>query len=485
VRYVELFAGGGGLSHGLDRAGHTCVAHAEIEPHARAVLRARWPDVPLLGDVRDIAGATFAGAVDIVSGGSPCQDLSVAGKRAGMTEGSGTRSALYFEQLRIWRESRAPYFLWENVAGAFSSNNGYDFAAVLSAVVGRDLVADGSIRPDKRGKLKWLRAGRAVGPAGVAAWRVFDLQHFGPPQRRVRVFVIGARTGGVDPGEILALGEGVCGHPSPREQAREATTGGAAPGAVAISNSSTCGIGLDRSFTLSAGRRQQHGVVAFHLTQEPINSDIAPAFGCSSGGAGVVAFKPSHYTRGKDGSSHSFVLAHGQANAEIGVGISPSLTLLHEAPIAFTARPRRLTPRECERLMGWPDDWTRYGVREDGAPYAMSDTARYRICGNGVGAPVAEWIGRQFSAVADAYKRKTQSQRQTALLATLEQMAAAFREAGELTERTRYSPWLPSAASDRVGARKLDVKAYTLMGQALSMHRAAVRAAVRDARRRF
>jgi site-specific DNA-cytosine methylase len=223
MRFVELFAGAGGLSRGLEAAGMECVAHAEIEPHARAVLRHQWPGVRLDGDVSLINGADFEG-IDMLSGGSPCQDMSVAGKRAGL---GGSRSSLFHEQIRIWNESGATYMLWENVPGAFSSNAGADFAAVLSAFVGRDV----PLRRDR-----WSRAGVVAGPAAVAAWRVLDLQHFGPPQRRARIFVLAARAGGVDPAEILALSESMCRHPSPREQSREsaaARAGGGAAGGVA------------------------------------------------------------------------------------------------------------------------------------------------------------------------------------------------------------------------------------------------------------
>jgi DNA (cytosine-5)-methyltransferase 1 len=219
LTYAELFAGAGGLSLGLEAAGFHAVAHAEIEPHARAVLRRHWPDTRLDGDVTKIDGRDYAG-VTLLSGGSPCQDLSVAGKRAGL---GGARSGLFYEQVRLWSESGAPYLLWENVGGALSSNNGRDFAAVLSALVGSPVPvpADG-----------WRGGGGVVaGRTAVAAFRVLDLQHFGPPQRRVRVFVLAARTGGVDPAEVLALGEGVCGHPSPRQQAREGTAGGVGTGA--------------------------------------------------------------------------------------------------------------------------------------------------------------------------------------------------------------------------------------------------------------
>ena len=89
-------------------------------------------------------------------------------------------------------------------------------------------------------------------------------------------------------------------------------------------------------------------------------------------------------------------MASGQANAEITHGITPTLSLLHEAPITLAGRPRRLTPLECERLMSWPDNWAAEGVREDGTRYALSDTARYRLCGNGVGSVVAQWIGQRL-----------------------------------------------------------------------------------------
>src|SRR5687768_5312640 len=132
MRFLELFAGAGGMSLGLEAAGHTCIGHAEIHPDARAVLSARWPDVPLYGYVAELDGKQFRGKVDIISGGSPCQDLSIAGKRGGLI---GARSGLFHQQLRIYNESQAALCLWENVPGALSSNKGEDFGAVLSAFV--------------------------------------------------------------------------------------------------------------------------------------------------------------------------------------------------------------------------------------------------------------------------------------------------------------------------------------------------------------
>ena len=231
VRFLELFAGAGGLSLGLELAGHVCVAHAEIEPHARAVLRHRWPDTPLYGDVTDLDGAALVaahGPIDLLSGGSPCQDLSVAGKREGL---GGARSGLFYHQVRIWKELQDAqphhpvYLLWENVPGAFSSQGGRDFASVLSAIVdpGSDLVVP---------KDGWGRGGVAAGRAAVAAWRVLDAQFFGVPQRRARVFVVGVGTGGHDPAEILALSESLCGDTDASGPAGEGAAGGVEGGPV-------------------------------------------------------------------------------------------------------------------------------------------------------------------------------------------------------------------------------------------------------------
>jgi DNA (cytosine-5)-methyltransferase 1 len=129
LRFAELFAGAGGLSMGLERAGWVCAWHAEIADAPRAILAHRWPDVPLYGDVTTLDGKALTvthGAIDLLTGGSPCQDLSVAGKRAGL---GGNRSSFFFQQMRLWDESGADLCLWENVDGARSSNEGKDFGS--------------------------------------------------------------------------------------------------------------------------------------------------------------------------------------------------------------------------------------------------------------------------------------------------------------------------------------------------------------------
>jgi DNA (cytosine-5)-methyltransferase 1 len=398
LTYLELFAGAGGMSLGLETAGWRCVAHAEIEPHARAVLRHHWPDVPLYGDVAELDGTQFRG-VTMVTGGSPCQDLSIAGKRAGMTEGSGTRSSLFFEQVRIWNESQAPYILWENVYGAFSSNAGRDFAAVLSALVGGavPVPADG-----------WVRAGVVAGPTGVAAWRVLDAQYFGVPQRRRRVFVLGVRGGGVDPAEVLSLAESLSGHLAASGEAREGVAADAGAGAAVTRTgfSTTGSVGyvhdvmpsLPHLTGLNCPGAQMMGVL--DLPQETAIV-LRNREGKPGGGKGPLLSAERQRTLG---TANDQVVFTKQQFGKFEEGPSVASTLgardhaaQHtDVALGSVGIPRRLTPVECERLMGWPDQHTAHGISEAGKAYQLADTARYKLCGNGIASPVTAWIGFQL-----------------------------------------------------------------------------------------
>jgi len=436
LTYVELFAGAGGMSLGLETAGWRCVAHAEIEPHARAVLRHHWPDVPLYGDVAELDGTRFRG-VTMVTGGSPCQDLSIAGKRKGMTEGSGTRSSLFFEQVRIWNESEAPYILWENVYGAFSSNAGRDFAAVLSAIVG------GAVPVPSDG---WVRAGVVAGPTGVAAWRVLDAQYFGVPQRRRRVFVLGVREGGVDPAEVLSLAESLSGHFTASGEAREGVAADAGAGIEEPSgcltpwdNQSKRVFGPDATWpTLYAAAnsgQQQQSVLAMKAVNisdgratlddimGTLDSDGASttAIGAQTRGV-IIPILEATARQGKNsvgsagignngdpmftltGKQHGVFTYewHNQDSRIKPVDVAATLNLNaegREGHLIYEQQagiPRRLTPMECERLMGWPDEHTAHGISEAGKLYALADTARYKLCGNGIASPVTAWIGFQL-----------------------------------------------------------------------------------------
>ncbi len=220
--FAELFAGGGGLSRGLELAGWDCRWHCENEEQAASVLRIRWPNVPIVGDVREVDGAEMVrryGKILMLSGGSPCQGLSSAGRRKGLVD---PRSILFFQQMRLWDETGADLCLWENVDNARHSEEGKDFGEVLRAFVGAPVHVPSS---------GWRSSGVAAGPTGVAAWRVLDAQFFGVPQRRSRVFVLGTRAGIVDPAEVLSLTEGLRRHSPKSRRAGKGTSHAPSPSA--------------------------------------------------------------------------------------------------------------------------------------------------------------------------------------------------------------------------------------------------------------
>jgi DNA (cytosine-5)-methyltransferase 1 len=379
LTFVELFAGVGGLSRGLEMAGWRCQGHAEWEAHPRAVLRRQWPEVPLWGDVAKLSGHDIVrevGPFTMLTFGAPCQDFSIAGKRSGM---DGERSVLVLDALRIWDESGAPFALYENVVGMLSSNQGADFAGILAAFVGSPVAVPA------RG---WRGGGGVVrGRRGVAAWRVLDAQYFGVPQRRRRVFVLGVRAGGVDPAEVLSLLEGVSGDSPPRRQARQGVAAGAGTGAA---------------LTFDA-RGNGEGVVANALTGDHQNrvTDYTAIVlrnreGKPGGGKGPLLSAERERTLGT--ANDQVLFAHTDAlaptlGARDGKGPGSYRNGQLQGSAVVCGIPRRLTPVECERLMGWPDGWTAEGIDEAGERYALSDTARYKACGNGVASPVAAWIG--------------------------------------------------------------------------------------------
>jgi DNA (cytosine-5)-methyltransferase 1 len=221
MRAVSVCSGVGGLDLGLHRAGHRTVALCEADPFRRRVLARHWPGVPIYHDLMEIAADDLP-ECDILVGGTPCQDLSVAGKRAGL---DGTRSGLFwrFAQLRIdlYERHGCVLSLWENVAGALSSNAGGDFAQVLAAHVGADVTVPSG---------GWRGHGVAVGPWGAAEWRLLDAQFFGVPQRRRRVFVVGHLAAECAP-KVLSEPEGSGRDSAARGEARTHAPTGASPGA--------------------------------------------------------------------------------------------------------------------------------------------------------------------------------------------------------------------------------------------------------------
>lgn len=207
----SLFDGSGGFPLAGILAGVTPLWASEIEPFAVRVTTARLPQMQHYGDVSGISGADLP-PVDIITFGSPCQDMSIAGKRGGL---DGSRSSLFYEAIRIVKEMRdktngeKPRFIcWENVPGAFSSNKGEDFRAVLEAVISIKEPAAEVPAPDKKG---WTYADYYVGDGWSVAYRVLDAQWWGVPQRRKRIFLV-ADFAGERAKEILFESEGVSGY---------------------------------------------------------------------------------------------------------------------------------------------------------------------------------------------------------------------------------------------------------------------------------
>ena len=430
MNVLSLFSGVGGMDLGLERAGHTVVAMCEIDKHARGVLAHHWPNVPLHEDVTTLDGRQYRGSVDVVSGGSPCQDLSVAGRRKGL---DGARSGLFWHQCRIADECAAPWFLWENVPGALSSNMGADFAAVLWGITGAFArVPDGG----------WHNSGVIVGPKRWAVWRVLDAQYFGVAQRRRRVFVVGGPRTDMRP-EILLESEGLPGDPRPQRTPGEevaGTLGGGTPGGgpkpdtdrmtfvKAVRSGARDADGNlppevwkpdQASPTLSAfdnNSETRATVLAFYANSSgrmgfPTYNNMSPTITTNPAPPGVLTFGwQEQHNAGDVHVDQATALTTTKTQAvfidKVPKVVAPTLTAANdpsrspqseeitrqiEAEHQAGNGVRRLTPIECERLMGWPDNWTAHSIT---GPQA--DSHRYKQCGNGVVANITHWIGTRL-----------------------------------------------------------------------------------------
>lgn len=228
MKLGSLFDGSGGFPLAGAICGIEPVWASEIEPFPIRVTTKRFPNVKHLGSVTDINGAEIE-PVDIITFGSPCQDLSVAGKRAGLQDGE--RSSLFFEAIRIIKEMRENdraagradvdcrprYIVWENVPGAYSSNGGEDFRCVLEEIC---KVADPEVSIPRPDKGKWEPAGCILADGHSVAWRTFNAQHWGVPQRRRRIYLV-ADFAGERAGEILFEQDGLRGNPAESGAQRE------------------------------------------------------------------------------------------------------------------------------------------------------------------------------------------------------------------------------------------------------------------------
>lgn len=485
MKLGSLFDGSGTCPLAARMCGVEPVWASEIEPYPIRVTQKNFPGMRHLGDIKQIDGAKID-PVDVITFGSPCQDLSTAGKQTGLIDGE--RSSLFFEAIRIIREMREAtngkyprYAVWENVPGAFGSNRGRDFLAVLRAFAG--VAGDGDDVPAPEGKgdrLGWSKSGCIMGDGYSIAWRQLDAQYWGVPQRRRRIYLV-ADFDGQRAGKILFEREGLRGDFAPgaaaRERAAAETAGGAGrsdsarcmnpwdcqskriyqpDGVFPTLTAMDCGgannqavlYALDSMSSNSMKSSNPHS--GFHeetVAKTLQASGVDPT--CNQGGMVICASTAQANAEIMEDKAPTLMAGHehpyiasfcGGASPSAGnigysetvaptlhagaggllrgatvcientvydmthasdvireyAGASQNLTARmgtdgNQIPLKLDeARPprkyilRRLTPLECCRLQGFPDDWT--------AGVEGSDAAQYKMWGNGMALPCVLYV---------------------------------------------------------------------------------------------
>lgn len=420
MRFGSVCSGVEAASLAWEPLGWTPAWFAEVDPFCSKLLAYRWPHVPNLGDITraDFAERAAAlGPVDVLVGGTPCQSFSVAGKRGGLADARGNLTLRYLD---LVGQIRPAWVVWENVPGVLSDDGGRTFGAVLGQM------ADLGYR---------------------LAYRVLDAALAGVPQRRRRVFVVGSLGAGC-PGEVLALAEGqgrdlAAGGETRPEAAADAGRG---PAAVSVLGTVAHALTCEGGDASEDGTGRGTPVVAYQCHGTPASEVASPTETASALRA---------RTPGQTENSTTTVVVEAVAFTERGRAEGQRLEYQPELSYCLTnpgaggrsderqvalavveartgrlvpaeAQPpgvryvvRRLTPRECERLQGFPDDHTlipvkpagktrrkgREYVEIDGVAWEMAaDGPRYRAVGNSMAVPVMRQIGERIEAVHDLTK---------------------------------------------------------------------------------
>jgi DNA (cytosine-5)-methyltransferase 1 len=318
INQLDLFSGIGGFHLGFERAGYEVTSYfSEVDKHAIAVYKHQFPNSTYVGSVTDVRGADLP-TIDLITFGSPCQDFSLAGKRKGM---EGDRSSLVLEAIRLIGECRPRVFVWENVKGTFSSNNGEDFAAILQAFTNI-----GGYRLE---------------------WQLLNTSWF-LPQNRERIYLVGYST--------------------------------------------TTKRGWRGVFPIATNERE---TLELQGQCVPANT-ILQRYTATANGTyiGERELTPQVKQIGTKFDSNGGTQPYQQDRVYDADGIVPALNQgKSDLIIKESFRIRRLTPIECERLQGFPDDHTAYG-NYDGEVKPMSNTQRYKQCGNAVTVDVVAAVAK-------------------------------------------------------------------------------------------
>lgn len=396
----STFSGIGVFDKAFQDSGMDVRWQVEKDKYCIQTLERHFPDIQREEDIHGVGKHNLA-KVDIICGGFPCQDLSVAGKREGL---AGDRSGLWFEFHRLIQELRPEWVVIENVVGLLSSNKRRDFAVLLGGLTGLlPTIPDGG----------WGTAGVAAGPYYKVAYRVLDSRHFGVPQRRRRVFIVGHFTDG-RAAEVLFESDCLSRSPEPGAEARKT-----------VGTLSGSGAGTSRTGNV---RSELDMLVLGSVYHENISGDVTPdnsARALRSGGSHSYQFtmdrartyrmvRSDHIVEdsvspslaARDGKSGQMLVVTGSEDA-VGIdgrnfnivrpeGISSTLQADGASGHAVARTDigvRRLTPLECERLQGLEDGWT-----DD-----HSDAQRYKQTGNAVTYNVVRWLADRIQRVQEKY----------------------------------------------------------------------------------
>ena len=378
----SLFDGIGTWQLAAVRNGIRPLWSSEIEKFPIEVTARHFPDTIQLGDINRI---TDAPKVDIITAGSPCQDISIAGKQGGI---HGERSGLFFRATELVRRINPKFFIWENVPNVLHIRGGLDFKTVLEEILQTD-----DIPIPERG---WSNAGLVDGRRSQVAWRMLDSQYWGVPQRRKRIFLV-SDFRDRRAAKILFEPAGLRGNSAPCEVEKQtvaARTRRNSDFAVYENHGQDSRIKRlgDIAPTISA----KYGtggnnvpLVAYSIASNIIGRQL------KNGGNGTGFNKEISYTLtatdrhavaygiGRDAFNQGY---NAKFMPTIEYDLCPPLMARGAAAVATQKIVRRLTPIECERLQGLPDDWTAGG----------SDAARYKAIGNGMALPIAEFILRRI-----------------------------------------------------------------------------------------
>ena len=350
MKYFEMFAGVGGFGLGLPK-NWECVGFSENDKYASMVLKYNLPNIKNYGDITKIKWNEVPD-FDLFTGGSPCQDFSIAGKRRGL---GGTKSSLAWEFIRGLRDKQPKYFIWENVKGVLSSRGGWDFANLLIAF-------------SESGYALW--------------WQVLNAKDFGVPQNRERIFVIGFRD--ENPKEVFFERE--YSKTTSEQDGNELREQVANPLQTNYSN----GYSNETYIQVQNKGASQHyrvygqdGLAPTLQSQSGMSSQKHPFIVASRGK------NPQNPKSRKSGLPTEQML---EPNLE---GTSNALTSVEKDNYVFDGQVRKLMPIECERLMSWPDNHTKWGINEKGEKVEISDSQRYKMCGNGVVSNVIKELAQQ------------------------------------------------------------------------------------------